>query len=77
MNEKINNISITPWLYLQMVGIILLVVGVGLFCYCILFNINIGLVGIYSNPLFYLILGLCSIVFGFFVKKYGMLEVDS
>ena len=76
MNEKINNIIITPWLYLQMVGVILLVVGGGLFCYCILFNINIGLVEMYSNPLFYLVLGLCSIVFSFFVKKYG-LEVDS
>ena len=76
MNEKINNINITPWLYLQMVGVILLCMGVGLFCYCILFNINIGFVETTSNPLFYLVLGLCSIVFSFFVKKYG-LEVDS
>ena len=76
MNEIKNNVIITPWLYLQMVGVILLVVGVGLFCYCILFNINIGLVETSSNPLFYLVLGLCSILFGFFVKKYG-LEVDS
>ena len=78
MKGKINNNIMDrfpPVLYLQLVGSIFTVTGFGLFFYCILFNFNIAIVEVYSNPLFYLGVGFSCILFSFFVKKYG-LEVD-
>ena len=74
--REIRMISIPPELYLQFVGLVFFMVGFGLFFYCILYNINIGLVETFSNPLFYLVNGFSLILFSFFVRKYG-LEVDS
>ena len=45
-------------LYLRIVSILLFSIGFGLFFYCLYFGINIGLVVMVSNPLFYLILGI-------------------
>ena len=76
--REIRMINITPELYLQFVGLVFFMMGFGLFFYCIIYNINIGLVETFSNPLFYLVNGLGIILFSFFVKKFGFdLEVDS
>ena len=74
--REIRIINIPPELYLQFVGLVFFMIGFGLFFYCIIYNINIGLVETFSNPLFYLVNGLGIILFSFFVRKYG-LEVDS
>lgn len=71
--RKTSGIDISPELYLQLVGTVFVVTGLGLFFYCILCHINIWLVETFGNPLFYLCLGLCCICFSFFVKRFGFI----
>ena len=77
MREIKRKIDLDPVSYLRVVSLVLFSIGFVLFFYCLFFNINIGLVVMVSNPLFYLVLGFCCILFSFFVGKYGFLEVDS
>lgn len=69
-------VEVTPALYLQLVGSVFTVTGLGLFMYCVLYRINIANVVTLSNPLFYLGVGFSCILFSFFVKKYGLEEVN-
>jgi len=53
--------------YLKLVGMSLLMAGLGLFVYCILFNIPVMIVKTTSNPLFFLMFGLVVLCFRYFM----------
>ena len=55
--------------YCQFVAMVCFIMGMGMFVYCILCNVNILTVVILNNPLFYLALGFASFMF-FLLEKF-------
>jgi len=55
--------------YFQFVAMVCFIMGIGMFVYCFLFDVNILIVVIYHNPLFYLCLGFTAFMF-FLLEKF-------
>jgi len=61
------SLSITT--YLQFIAMVCFITGMGMFVYCILCDVNILVVSVYTNPLFYLALGFTTFMF-FLLEKF-------
>jgi len=73
-NKRINNKEIDLGRFTEIVGVIFLVVGLGLFLYMVAAGYHISVIAemvITGNPLFYLILGFLMLFTGMVVSKYG------
>lgn len=68
--------SITEDIYLLAAGLVFLATGMGLFMYCLLYGLNIGLVITPANPLFYLATGLGLLLFRYFLQKAEKIKKD-
>jgi len=66
ISKRINEF-LTLERYLKLIGMSLLMAGLGLFAYCMLFDIPMMIVKTTSNPLFFLIFGMVVLCFRYFM----------
>jgi len=70
IDKKISDLpELSASTYLQFIGVVFIVTGIGLFMYCRLKNINPFETQILSSPIFYLIQGFVLLCFRYVVKN--------
>ena len=65
---KIKNFNLEK--YFMLVMLICLMMGIGMFMYCILFEVNLSGIWIFTDPLFYLGNGFTAMICFLLQKKY-------